>query len=122
MILTAIVTSYCNKAEVLNNRITTIEEQQHTRPFIFNLSPDYTDKYWSAGGVLSEHTNYVAKSIDVTMFAGKLLRLRLVMETHKQHMFLYCYVKKSDNSYITLKSIVKGYDSVSKNSRCCFAL
>lgn len=111
---TAIVNSYIDESYGLNMKFGNMDLQLSTYPFIFNIKPDYYKKYWSAGGVLSDHQNYICKEIDVVSFAGKRLRLRQGYGSSQQTYTQYSFIKKGDGSYITLNSCVKGFDSVSK--------
>lgn len=76
-----------------------------TTDFEVDLSePDNFDKYYSAGGTLSEYSGYESKEINVTQnMKNKTLACRLGFENGLGE---YCFVKLAGDTYIPLRQYI----------------
>lgn len=64
-------------------------------------------QYWSAGGVLSSHKNYRAKTIDVTDYKGKKLFVSMGFGTVSNPVgyLQYCFLKRENGNYTSLNNL-----------------
>ena len=70
-------------------------------------NPQYTGRYWSAGGVLSTSANWRADTVNLINYRGKKITFCLgSINGDGQVVSSYNWIKKSDNSFVSLSDIM----------------